>query len=101
MKPDNDNGLDKIFSKARSLQPDISRIETGLETRVLARIRAERAPRVELLDWAWRLVPAFAAVVLVLGVWYYAFTPSYTINMHAAFTAEYEDTLALNFSNGD
>jgi hypothetical protein len=101
MKPDRDNGLDRLFEKARTVNPDVFGVEAGLETRVLARIRAERERRVGILDWSWRLVPAFSAIVVALGVWYYASIPSYSVDMHTAFAADYEDTLALNLINGE
>ena len=49
----------------------IGRVGFGLESRVLARIRDERRleARPPLVAAARRLVPAFAAVTLVAGVW--------------------------------
>ena len=101
MKPNRDDGLDRLFEKARLVKPDVSGTEAGFETRVLARIRAERERRVGIFDWTWRLVPAFSAIVVALGVWYYASIPSYSVDIHTAFAAEYEDTIALNLTNGE
>lgn len=100
MKPDVKDGLDRLFSTARAIPPDISGVETAFETRVLARVRAVRT-HVPIFYWAWRLVPVFTAVVIALGAWYYASIPSYGVDMHSAFTADYEETLALNFIGGD
>jgi len=62
---------DKLFKVVREAKPDTSRAEYGFETRLLARLRAERSQPI-----AWRLLPVFAAVVIVLGVWNRAvFTP--------------------------
>lgn len=101
MKPDIGDGLDRLFKAARAVPLEIERVETGFETRVLARIRAERDRRVPLFYWAWRLVPAFSVVVIALGAWYYASMPTLSIDMHAAFTADSEETIALNYVNGD
>ena len=63
--------LEKLFQAARAMKPDTACAEFGFETRLLARLRAERSRPV-----TWRLLPVFAAVVLVLGVWNRAiFTP--------------------------
>lgn len=56
--------LDNVFRAARGERPDTGRAEFGFETRLLARLRAERSRPV-----FWQLLPAFAAIVIVLGVW--------------------------------
>ena len=68
----NDEQLNKLFAAARQVQPDPARAEFGFETRLLARLRAERERPALWAAWTWRLMPACAAVVLVLGVWNYA-----------------------------
>ena len=98
MKPDTE--LDRLFSAARAAGPDTSRVEAGLETRVLARIRADRVRR----PWyavAWRLVPLFTAATLAIGAWYVVSVPDSSADMNSLITAEYGDTLAQNFLNGD
>jgi hypothetical protein len=64
--------LDRLFAAARQSKPDTARVEYGFETRLLARLRAQREQPALWAAWTWRLVPAFAAVVLALGVWNYA-----------------------------
>jgi len=97
MRPD--ERLDRIFKEARGAVPDTSRVETGLETRVLARVREIKGRR-PWYSLAWRLVPLFTAVTVALGIWYYASAPDPSADMRAAITAEYEDTLSLNILNG-
>jgi hypothetical protein len=65
----NDEQLNKLFATARQAPPDTGRAEFGFETRLLARLRAERRPSAPWFAWAWRLTPAFAAIVIALGVW--------------------------------
>ncbi len=65
--------LDKLFKAVRAEKPDTSRVEFGFETRLLARIRSEKEQESPWLVWAWKLMPAFAAVVLALGVWNVSF----------------------------
>jgi hypothetical protein len=65
--------LDTLFQAARQSPPDTSRQEFGFETRLLARLRSERATPWTM--FAWRLAPVFAAIVLALGVWHFT-TPA-------------------------
>jgi len=65
----NDDQLNKLFATARQAPPDTGRAEFAFETRLLARLRAEREAAAPWFVWTWRLAPLFAAVVLALGVW--------------------------------
>jgi len=67
-----DDKLNRLFAAARQSKPDTARVEFGFETRLAARLRAERGRPALWAAWTWRLMPAFAAVVLALGVWNYA-----------------------------
>jgi hypothetical protein len=67
-----DPKLEALFSSARARRRDTSRVEYGFETRLMARIRDERAGAPGLWQsWTWRLMPAFGAVVMALGIWMY------------------------------
>ena len=59
--------LDPLFAQARAQRPETSQAGYAFETRLLARLRARRegAP-VGIL--AWRLLPFFAVIVLLLGL---------------------------------
>ena len=97
-----DDRLDNIFALARAAEADAPGIEAGFETRLMARIRAERAVR-ERPPWyqlSWRLVPLFTAVVLAVGVWYYTSAQG-TADLHDAITGGYEYTIAQNFLSGE
>ena len=76
----NDDHLNEMLRAARDARPDTSRVEFGFETRLMARIRGERAAKadVPLFSWAWRLCPAFAAVTVALGVWTWFSPPDFT-----------------------
>lgn len=71
MKTDPEQKLNELFRAARASRRDTSRAEFAFETRLLARIRAEREQGGWLgsLIWAWRLCPAFAAVAVALAIW--------------------------------
>jgi hypothetical protein len=64
-----DQRLDHLFSAAREAVADTSRAEFAFETRLLARIRAERGG--SWLTWARRLCPYFGALALAMSVWGY------------------------------
>ena len=65
----NDEQLDKLFKTARGVTRDTTRAEFGFETRLMAWIRVERAQKTSWFAFAWKLMPVFAAIVVVLGVW--------------------------------
>jgi hypothetical protein len=70
-RPDAD--LATLFALARTRRPDTSAAEYAFETRLLARLGAQRHVRDETSSiWAmvsWRLAPFFAACVLALALW--------------------------------
>ena len=104
MKPDVTYGiLNKIFNKAREYEPDLSGVEPGFETRVLARLRSERDRHVMpmFFDWAWRLLPVFTALVVAMGIWSYTTIPQVPVDLQAAVSAEYDHDLSFNLFNGD
>ena len=68
----NDEQLNQLFRSARPTRPDTSRAEYGFETRLLATLREKRKQPMSLATLAWRLMPVFAAIVLVTGVWSYS-----------------------------
>jgi hypothetical protein len=67
----NDEQLNQLFQAARGSRPDTSRAEYGFETRLLAAIRELRKQPTPWASLTWRLMPVFAAIVVVTGVWSY------------------------------
>jgi hypothetical protein len=68
---DSDSQLDALFAEARARRPDGRASGFGLETRVLARIRAQRQEHESFGAWgslAWKLAPLFALVVVLTGI---------------------------------
>jgi hypothetical protein len=63
-----DEKLDRLFEAARSLRPDMAEQEDHFETRVMARLLERRTAGPVWFSWAWRLIPAFAALAVILGV---------------------------------
>ena len=67
----NDEQLNQLFQATRGSRPDTSRAEYGFETRLLAALREEREQTTPWAALTWRLMPVFAAIVVVTGVWSY------------------------------
>lgn len=71
-----DRKLDAIFRAMREETPPyvesaggLGRLTYGFETRVCARLRAERGT--SWLSWTWKLSPFAAAVAIAAGAWAY------------------------------
>lgn len=63
------DSLERLFAAARPVSPAVDRLEFGFTTRLQAQLRAARsASSASLGDWAWRLCPFFATIVLALAV---------------------------------
>lgn len=67
--------LDRLFERARQAPPDILGVERNFETRVMARIRESREQQDPWYAWAWRLVPMFLVLTLLLGGWSMLYPP--------------------------
>jgi hypothetical protein len=74
-----DDPLDRLFAAARRAPVDTSRAELGFETRLMARLREQRAAAIPWFAWTWRLAPVYAAIVIALGIWTWA-TPDISSN---------------------
>ena len=92
--------LDKLLAAGRPAKTATGPVEYGFETRLLARIRAER----ERSPWgetAWRLIPAFAAIVVALGVWSFAGRNGDSADLHTAITGHADTSLLVSTLTGD
>jgi hypothetical protein len=83
MKDESDPSLDALFASARASAPDTERLEFGFETRLAARLRADKGT--SLFAWAWRLCPFFAMLALAVAWWSVA---SQRADEYARFAAE-------------
>jgi len=93
-----DERLRRLFAAARESEPDTARVEYGFETRLLARLRAERERPALWAAWTWRLIPAFAAVVLALGLWNFAAPVAETPDPTAVLTSSSEQEMVAYFT---
>ena len=93
-----DNRLDRLFAAARTARPDTGRAEYGFETRLLARLRAERKQPALWAAWTWRLIPAFAVLVLALVVWNYMAPTGADPDSAAALAGDFDQELVAYFT---
>jgi hypothetical protein len=100
MNSEKHDKLDKLFAAGRPAKTATGPVEYGFETRLLARIRAER----EHWPWAlaaWRLVPVFAAVVVALGVWSFASVNGDSADLQTAVTGRADESLLISSLTGE
>jgi hypothetical protein len=97
----NDEKLDRLFGDARKAVHYRKDIEYGFETRVMARIKEEGERRSPFLLWAWRLIPVFASIVVVLGIWIYSTRYSSTADLTTLTRVGNEDTTLVAFLAGE
>ena len=82
---DPNSQLDALFASARKHRPDTSAAEFAFETRLLARLRAQKQTSSVWAMVSWRLIPFFAACVVALTIW------------HSEIVSETNDTAQLSF----
>ncbi len=101
---ENDHGdekLERLFAEARKAELYVPEVEHGFETRLMARIRAEREGRMPLLLWAWRLIPVFVSIVILLGIWVYMSESNQRIDLSAVAGIGSEETMLTAFLTGE
>jgi len=102
MKADpKDNNIDRLFSVARKAELYKKEREFGFETRVLARIQANRTENRPFLFWAWRLMPFFAVVAICLIIWISFLEPSHASDLIAGAGSGYEDAMVVSYLAGE
>jgi hypothetical protein len=91
MKDERDELLDELFGRARLLKPDTAHLEEHFETRLMATL-AERKRECDLWTaWAYRLVPWFAVMVIVVGIGNYAIDPAGSGDPFSTFMSSDDD----------
>jgi hypothetical protein len=68
--PNPDARLDALFALARARRPDTSSVEYAFETRLMARLKAADETSSIWAKVSWRMLPFFAACVMVLALWH-------------------------------
>ena len=86
MKDERDELLDRLFSAGRMKKPDFAPAEEYFETRLMATLAERREVRGSWSAWAWRLVPWFATIVIVVGIAGYMLDPGKSNDLVTMFT---------------
>jgi len=86
MRDDNDELLEDLFRMARLVKPDTAQIEEYFETRLMAGLEKKRSDLEVWSSWAWRLVPWFAVIVIVIVIGNYTVDFSGSGDPFATFT---------------
>jgi len=97
----NDEELNQLFRSARAHQPDTSRAEYGFETRLLARLRTDREQPAPWYAFTWKLMPAFAAVVVVIGVRTVMELGADSNSLQTAIAGDHEENTLVTYLTGD
>ncbi len=96
-----DEKLDRLFAAARRAEPYSTDLEYGFESRVMGKIRAKREGETPFLMWVWRLIPVFASLIVLIGIWIYAAEPGYAIDLSAISGPRNEETTIIAFLAGE
>jgi hypothetical protein len=78
-----DKKLERLFAAARKAELYEVQREYGFEARVIAKIRSRREGLIPFFSIAWRLIPVFVSLVILLGIWTYATEPRSMIDLSA------------------
>ena len=90
MKDERDELLERLFSAARRKNPDIAVTGDYFETRLMATLAKRREGRGSWSVPAWRLIPWFAAIFIVVGITGYLLDPGRSGDLFAAFSGDDE-----------
>lgn len=100
MKDEQDKLLDRLFLTARVTKPDTTAIEENFETRLMASIEERRNSRALWSFWAWRLIPLFSVIVIIVGIGNIVIDPDRSNDLSALFTNGYEENLTTTLLGG-
>jgi hypothetical protein len=96
-----DERLDQLFATARADRLDTSVLEEHFETRLLARISELRSAAIPWYALAWRMVPAFAAIAVVITIGAFSFAPPSSNDIFAAITADQDEVADSSYLIGE
>jgi lipopolysaccharide export LptBFGC system permease protein LptF len=85
MKDKRDELLDQLFRTVRTMKPDTAAAEEYFETRLMAGLEERRESRALWSAWAWRLVPWFSIIVIIVAAGSVLIDPGRSGDMFAVF----------------
>jgi hypothetical protein len=96
-----DDGLERLFAAARKSQLYNANLEYGFETRLMAKINEQRGRQKPFYCWAWRLMPAFVSLVLILGIWVFAAEYRQLVDLNTIAGINNEETMLVASLTGE
>ena len=96
-----DKRLDLLFARARAAEPGPSLREEGFEGRFMARLREQRSESTPWFLWAWRSVPLFSAVIMLLITLSVTQTAVTGAHLSHALTGGYEESTLVSYYTGE
>ncbi|HMK59912.1 MAG TPA: hypothetical protein VK452_02060 [Dissulfurispiraceae bacterium] len=102
MKGDNNfEELERLFAAARKRYHYDETLENGFEARVLAKIRGQYNSNFFFNLWAWRLIPALASIVLILGACTYIAEHQQLVGLGPIAGVNSEESLIVAYLTGE
>jgi hypothetical protein len=92
-----DDRLEMLFAATRNEAVDTSKAEEFFETRLMGRLRERREARRPWYELAWRCVPAFGMVTVILVVCSITIGWSAPTDLFAAIGSIQEESLSKSF----
>jgi hypothetical protein len=89
-----------MFRKARLLKPDTGAVEAHFETRIMAALEEKRREQDLWYAWTWRLVPWFAAIVIIIGIGSFTVDPDRSSDLFAVFLSSDDDYQVTSMLSG-
>jgi len=101
MKEYSDEILDRLLAAGRADALDTATLEEHFETRLMARIAERREVRSSWFFSAWRMIPVFAVLTLLIAVGSITFTETEPDDLFAAITSGQDEQVARGFLEGE
>jgi len=101
MNDNADERLDRLFAAARDARVDTSALEEHFETRLMARLRERQREGIPWYALMWRMVPAFAVMVVLIAVYSANYGSSSSGDLFAAIGSGQEEYVAGNVLSGE
>lgn len=101
MKDSADERLDRLFAAVRVEPVDTAALQEHFETRLMARIHERCAASTPWYLLAWRAIPVFAMIAVVITIAAYSFTIKPSNDMFAAITGDQDEIYGSGYLIGE
>lgn len=101
MNDTSDDRLDRLFAKARRDIREASIREEGFEGRLMARLGEKKFQDAPWYLWAWRAVPLFSALIIMLVTMNGVQNSGMSSYLSHALTGGYEESALISYYTGE